>query len=150
VLAFGPSNYYSVNVNDIGLQISDYLATHPKITNKTLFIVWGGANDVLGATSERQIVDAGINQAINIQALIDAGAPSSSSPTCRRLAPFRGSTVRPQTSIPATQASELYNGILAMTISVLQEINFGRHIQFAQLDVFTSSTRSSPRPRRTA
>jgi len=137
VLAFGPSNYYSVNVNDIGLQISDYLATHPKITNKTLFIVWGGANDVLGATSERQIVDAGINQAINIQALIDAGATQFLIPNLPPLGAIPRLNGSPTTSIPATQASELYNGILAMTISVLQEINFGRHIQFAQLDVFT-------------
>ena len=38
---FGPSNSLSVNVENIGRQITDYLATRPKITPKTLFVVWG-------------------------------------------------------------------------------------------------------------
>ena len=64
----------AVTVNNIGLQITNYLATHPKIDNKTLFVVWGGANDVLGATNAQQVIDAAVTDATNVQRLIDAGA----------------------------------------------------------------------------
>jgi phospholipase/lecithinase/hemolysin len=55
---FGPSNSLSVNVNNIGQQITDYLATSPQITNKTLFAVWGGSNDILAANSADDILKA--------------------------------------------------------------------------------------------
>jgi phospholipase/lecithinase/hemolysin len=71
---FGTSNSLSVNINNIGQQITDYLATSPEITNKTLFAVWGGSNDVLAANSADDILKAVTAQAINIQRLIDAGA----------------------------------------------------------------------------
>src|SRR6202789_2152020 len=38
---FDTSNSLSVNVNNIGQQITDYLATSPQLTNNTLFSVWG-------------------------------------------------------------------------------------------------------------
>src|ERR1700678_4459883 len=44
-----PYNSFSFNIDNIGLQITNYLATHPKIDDKTLFVVWGGAIDVLYA-----------------------------------------------------------------------------------------------------
>ncbi len=74
MFTFGPGNSLSVNVENIGQQITDYLATNPKITPRTLFVVWGGANDLLNATSQSDIIEAAINQTLNIQRLIDAGA----------------------------------------------------------------------------
>src|SRR3954462_9638930 len=44
-LTFGPGDSLSVNIKNMGEQITDYLASHPKINNSTLFIIWGGAND---------------------------------------------------------------------------------------------------------
>ena len=43
----------------MGQQLADYLATNPTITNKTLFVVWGGANDLLNATSSAADRDGG-------------------------------------------------------------------------------------------
>jgi len=136
VLAFGPSNAYTVNVNNIGLQIKQYLATHPKITNKTLFVVWGGANDILNATSEEQIIDAGINQALNIQALINAGATQFLIPNLPPLGAIPRLNGSPAEAAAATQASEIYNQILALTVTFLQELNSGNNLQLVQLDVF--------------
>ncbi len=136
-IAFGPSGSLSVNVNNIGQQITDYLATSPGINNKTLFVVWGGANDVIDATSADDIVKAAFAQAINIQRLINAGAtqflvpnipPVGSTPL------FNGS---PKTSIPANAASILYNQLLAAGLSLVRDVNFDKHLHLVQFDVFS-------------
>ena len=136
VLTFGPSDSLSVNVNNIGQQITDYLATHPKITNKTLFVVWGGAIDVLHATSTADVIKAAIQQVLNIQRLIDAGGTQFIIPNL----PPLGATPRlngsPTTSIPATQLSVLYNDLLATGVTVLNNIYRWRHPALIQLDVF--------------
>jgi phospholipase/lecithinase/hemolysin len=64
---------FSVTVNNMGQQITDYLATNPKINNSTLFVIWGGANDLLhgGASG---ILTAAENEVADIQRLIEAGA----------------------------------------------------------------------------
>ncbi len=71
---FGLDNIYSVQVENIGQQITDYLATHPHIDSHTLFVVWGGADDILGATSADDIFNAAVRQTLNLQRLIHAGA----------------------------------------------------------------------------
>jgi phospholipase/lecithinase/hemolysin len=136
VFSFGPSDELSVTVNNIGQQITDYLATKPKIDDKTLFVVWGGANDLLNATSNDDVIDAGINQTINIQRLIDAGATQFIVPNLPPLGlvpRLNGSTT---TSAPATEAAELYNEVLAGGLDLLRDFNFDRHLNLARLDVF--------------
>ena len=126
VFTFGPSNSLSVNVENIGQQITDYLATHPKITPKTLFVVWGGAIDLLYATSEDEVIDAGINQTLNIQRLIDAGATQFIVPNLPPLGLVPRLNGSPATSIPATEASALYNAVLRSGISLLVEFDFSQ------------------------
>jgi phospholipase/lecithinase/hemolysin len=137
VFTFGPGNALSVNVENIGQQITDYLATHPKITPKTLFVVWGGANDLINATSENDIIDAGINQTLNIQRLIDAGATRLIVPNLPPLGLVPRLNSSPLTSVPATEASALYNSVLSAGISLLFEFNSTKHLQIAQFDVFS-------------
>ncbi len=136
VFSFGPSDELSVTVNNIGQQITDYLATHPKITDKTLFVVWGGANDLLNATSDDDIIDAGINQILNIQRLIDAGATQFIVPNLPPLGLVPRLNGSPTTSVPATEAAELYNEVLGGGIALLRDFDRGRHPQLSQLDVF--------------
>jgi len=136
VFAFGPSDSLSVTINNIGQQITDYLATHPKITDKTLFVVWGGANDLLNATSTDDVIDAGINQAINIQRLIDAGATRFIIPNLPPLGLIPRLNGSPTTSVPATEAAELFNEVLGGGIDVLRAFNSHKHVKLAQLDVF--------------
>lgn len=136
VLAFGSGNAFSVNVENIGQQITDYLATHPRITPKTLFVVWGGANDLINATSEDDIIDAGINQTLNIQRLIDAGATQFIVPNLPPLGLVPRLNGSPATSIPATAASALYNEVLGGGVSLILDFNWTRHLHIAQFDVF--------------
>jgi len=127
----------SVNVNNIGQQIADYLGTSPAINDKTLFAVWGGANDVLDATSADDVIKGAIDQLINIQRLIDAGATQFIVPNLPPigLTPlFNGS---PTTSIPATAASVLYNQALKAGLAILRDFNRDKHLNLVQLDVFS-------------
>jgi phospholipase/lecithinase/hemolysin len=136
VFTFGPSDSLSVDVNNIGQQITDYLATSPKINDKTLFIVWGGAIDLLNATSTSDVVDAAINQAVNIQRLIDAGATQFIVPNLPPLGAVPRLNGSPTTSIPATKASILFNATLATGLTVVRDFNPQRRLRLDQLDVF--------------
>jgi phospholipase/lecithinase/hemolysin len=134
---FGTSNSLSVNVNNIGQQITDYLATSPQITNKTLFAVWGGSNDILAATSADDILKAVIAQALNIQRLIDAGATQFIIPNIPPLGATPLLNGSPTTSIPATGAAVLYNQALATALSILRDFNFDKRLHLVQFDVFS-------------
>lgn len=126
----------SVRVANIGQQISNYLATHPKIDNHTLFILWGGAIDVLHATSENDVIDAGVRQALNLQRLIDAGATQflvANLPPLGAIPELNGS---PTASATATEASALFNTWLASTISLVRDFNWYRRLTILQLNVF--------------
>jgi outer membrane lipase/esterase len=135
VLTLG-SPTLSVNVNNIGQQITDYLATHPVINDRTLFVVWGGANDLLNATSADDVFKAGVNQVANIQRLIDAGATQFVIPNLPPLGTIPRLNGSPTDSVAATAASVLFNRILSTGVDILHDFNFGRHLHFVQLDVF--------------
>jgi len=140
LFTFGPSDSLSVNVNNIGRQITDYLAKHPKIDKKTLFVVWGGANDILSATSTDDVLKAAVDQSLNVQRLINAGASQFIIPNLPPLGAIPRLNSSPVTSIPATQASILYNATLAAGLAILRDFNPGRHIDLFQLDVFSLFT----------
>jgi phospholipase/lecithinase/hemolysin len=133
---FGPSDSLYVQVNNVGQQITDYLATHPKINDGTLFIVWGGAIDLLYAQSPNDVVNAAIQQTLNIQRLIDAGATQfivANLPPLGLVPRLNGTPA----SISATEASALFNSYLATGISVLRDAHPHRNMTIFQLDVFT-------------
>jgi len=126
----------SVDVENMGRQITDYLATHPRINSKTLFVVWGGANDVLTATSPTQIINAAIQETLDIQRLIAAGATQI---LVLNLPPL-GLTPRLNaslaTSATANAAAALYNSWLATGISVLNDFYRWRHVAIYPVNVF--------------
>ncbi len=133
---FGPSDSLFVDVNNIGQQITDYLATSPRINDKTLFVVWGGAIDLLYATSTDDVIKAAFNQAINIQRLINAGATQFIIPNLPPLGLVPRLNGSPATSIPATQASVLFNQVLTAGLDIVHDFNRGRHLNLVRLDVF--------------
>jgi phospholipase/lecithinase/hemolysin len=137
VFTFGPSDSLSVVVNNIGQQITDYLATSPKIDDKTLFVVWGGAIDILNATSTKDVIDAGVNQAANVERLIAAGATQFIIPNLPPLGAVPRLNGSPATSIPATKASALYNGVLALGIGIVRDLNPGKNLKLVQFDVYS-------------
>jgi len=135
-LAFGPSNLFPVQVENIGQQITDYLSTHPKIDNHTLFVIWGGAVDVLYATSPKDVVNAAFQQVLNIQRLIDAGATQflvANVPPLGLTPRLNGS---PAASLTATAGSALFNSYLATGTAVLKDFYWFRHLKVYQLDTF--------------
>src|SRR5215469_16568060 len=135
-LAFGPSNLFPVQVENIGQQITDYLSTHPKIDNHTLFVVWGGAVDILYATSPKDVINGAFHQVLNIQRLIDAGATQflvANVPPLGLTPRLNGS---PSTSLPATAGSALFNSYLATGVAVLKDFYWYRHLKVYQLDTF--------------
>jgi phospholipase/lecithinase/hemolysin len=133
---FGPGNELSVSVNNIGQQITDYLATNPKITKKTLFVVWGGAIDLLYATSTNDVIAAGINQLTNVQRLIDAGATQFIIPNLPPLGSVPRLSGTPAVAASATEASALYNVILGLGVDILKSFDPEKHVKLRVLDVF--------------
>ena len=136
-VTFGPSNSLSVNVNNIGQQVNDYLASTPAISDKTLFAVWGGANDVLDATSPGDVVKGVIAELTDIQYLIDAGATQFLIPNLPPLGSTPSFNGLPADGVAATAASVLYNRLLAEGLLVLRDINRRKHVRLIQLDVFS-------------
>ncbi len=136
-LAFGTSNLFPVQVDNMGQQITDYLATHPKIDNRTLFIVWGGAIDVLYATSANDVTNAAFNEVLNIQRLISAGATQF---LVVNLPPL-GLTPRlngnPTASLTASAGSLLFNTYLVTGVSVLKDLYWYRRLKVYQLNTFS-------------
>ena len=127
----------SVTVNNMGQQITDYLATSPVISNRTLFVVWGGANDLLNATSLDDVIKASIEETKDIQRLVDAGATQFIVPNLPPLGLVPRLNGSPTTSIPATTASIVYNEFLEAGLTLLTDFSFGKRLRFHQLDVFS-------------
>jgi phospholipase/lecithinase/hemolysin len=135
LFTYGPGNALNFPVNKMGQQITDYLATNPVITNKTLFVVWGGANDLINATSSADIVNAATRDAGLVQRLIAAGATEIIVPNLPPLGlvpRFNGSAA---TSIPPTQAAAGYNQALAAGLAQVSAAAPNVHIY--QLDIYT-------------
>jgi phospholipase/lecithinase/hemolysin len=126
----------SVNVDNIGLQISTYLATHPRISDKTLFVVWGGANDVLNATKPETVLEAAATQSANVERLVEAGATQI---LVANLPPL-GAIPRLNTTssaATATEASVLFNDTLSAGLDIIQLFNSFNHLSLYRLDVYS-------------
>jgi phospholipase/lecithinase/hemolysin len=136
-LTFGPSNSLSVTVNNMGLQVSTYLATTPVITSQTLFVLWGGANDLLNATTTAQITTAATQELALVQALINAGGTNFlvvNLPPLGLIPRLNGS---PTLSVPATQAAAGFNQALAAGLAAIPAANAGKTLHIYPLDVYT-------------
>jgi phospholipase/lecithinase/hemolysin len=133
---FGPGDppAFSITINNVGQQITDYLATHPKINDKTLFVVWAGANDVINATGQKDIINAAVDQAINVQRLIDAGATQILVPNLPNLGAIPRFNGSPVTSVPAQKATVLFNSVLKAGVDIVSLFNPGKKI--IQFDVY--------------
>ena len=134
---YGPGNALVFNVNNMGQQISDYLATNPTITNKTLFVVWGGANDLIAATSQADIVNAATRDVGLVQRLIAAGATDiivANLPPLGLVPRFNGSAA---TSAPVNVAASGFDQALAAGLATLPAANPGKTLHIFQLDTYT-------------
>ena len=137
LFTYGPGDVLSFPVNNVGQQVTDYLATNPTITNKTLFVVWCGANDLINATSSADIVLAAQRDAGIVQRLIDAGATDIIVPNLPPLGlvpRFNGSAA---TSTEPTEAAAGFNQALGEYLAGVIAANPGKSLRILQLDVYT-------------
>jgi phospholipase/lecithinase/hemolysin len=132
---------YTANVNNIGLQIDDYLATNPQIDNHTLFVVWGGANNLTEAVPESNaaqlIVNGAVAQIGNVQRLINAGATQFLVANLPNLGSVPRFNTSPTDSVAFNKASVLYNATLDAGVSLLPLLNFGRRVTIYRFDVYS-------------
>lgn len=128
---------YSVYVSNVGQQITDYLATKPKMNGKTLYILWAGGIDLLYANSPLDIYDAGVNQAINVQRLVDAGATDimvANLPALGLTPRLNGSPISVEAG---NQASALFNSVLDQSLDGVMKNSPGQPLHLYRLDIFT-------------
>ncbi len=137
VVMYGPSNAFMVTVQNIGAQIASYLATNPVITNKTLFVVWGGANDILQATTQAQVTAAAAQDVANVQALITAGATDFIVPNLPPLGAIPRLNGNATVAATATAATLGYNTAVAAGVAGLPASNPGKTLHLYTLDNFS-------------
>ena len=136
----------SVEVDNMGQQITSYLATKPKINNSTLFIIWGGANDIIHAKSGLDIVGYAMQETLDIQRLIEAGATQFLVVNLPPLGLIPRLNFSSETMEAGNGAAMLFNSYLATGLSVLHDFYPNRHIAVYQLDVFTLFTQIAAAP----
>jgi phospholipase/lecithinase/hemolysin len=147
-LDFGPGA--SVDVENMGQQVSEYLATNPTIDKTTLFIVWGGANNLNYAASSSDVVNAAISETLDIQRLINAGATQFlvlNLPPLGLIPRFNGS---PASSVPANAAAALFNSWLETGISVLHDFYGNSHLVFTRVDIYSLFNQIAAHPEKFA
>lgn len=131
----------TVDVDNVGMQIDDYLATHPKIDDHTLFVVWAGANNLteaaLAGSPPSVIVDGAIAQVGNVQRLIAAGGTQFLVLNLPNLGAVPRFNSSPTDAAAFKQASILFNATLDTGVSLLPLFNLGRHLTIQKLDVFS-------------
>ncbi len=137
---YGPAaapSLFSISVNNMGTQLASYLATKPTITSKTLFVVWGGANDILNATSSAAIVTAASNEVAIVQQLIAAGATDIIIPNLPPLGAIPRVAGQPATQAALTAAAAGFNQALAAGLATLPAANTGKTLHLFPVDVFS-------------
>ncbi len=133
---YGPGNALSFTVNNMGQQLQDYLATKPTVNSSTLFVVWGGANDLLNATSTNDIVAAATREVGIVQQLIAAGATDILVPNLPPLGLIPRLNGSAAAAAQATAAAQGFNQTLAAGLAQVQAAA-GTSVRLYQLDIYT-------------
>lgn len=136
-LTYGPGNAFSITVVNMGQQLLDYFSTRPTINSSTLFVVWGGANDLLGATSPADIVAAATREVTIVQRLVAAGATNIIVPNLPPLGLIPRLNGSPATAAQATAAAQGFNQALAAGLTQLQQASAGIPLHLYSLDIYT-------------
>ncbi len=136
-LTYGPSNALSITVNNMGQQVSDYLASGPTINSSTLYVVWGGANDLLNLTSATDIANSAGREVALVQQLINAGATDFLIPNLPPLGLIPRLNQIPAQSAAATAAAQVFNQALSTGLAQLAMANSGKTLHLFPLDIYT-------------
>lgn len=131
----------SVTVKNMGQQVTDYLAPNPVITNNTLFILWGGTDELSNASNQNSAAAtaAATRELALIQRLINAGATDFLVPNVLPLGTIPAYNTT--TGAPAaTQAAATFNQTLSSGLAALPGANTARALRLMPLDVFSIVT----------
>lgn len=136
VLSYGLGNAASITVENMGQQLLDYFATRPTINSSTLFVVWGGANDLLNATSQADIVAAATREVTLVQRLIAAGATDIIVPNLPPLGLIPRLNGNAAAAAQATASAQGFNQALAAGLAQLQA-GAGTSVRLFPVDIYT-------------
>ncbi len=134
---------FTITLNNMGQQVSDYLATNPKPGAGTLYVLWGGSNDILDAASAGTdpVAAAGTavaNELALIRQLMAAGATNFMVPNVPPLGAIAaGSGAPPATVTALNTASFVFAQGLTAGITALKQAAMGATLNLYEPDVFT-------------
>lgn len=126
----------TVQVDNLGQQVTDYLTAHPTIPANTLVVVWAGANDIIHATSPTDISTAVTGELTAIQRLISAGATDlliANLPPLGAIPRFNMTS----NAATATAGSQAFNTGLASGLAALPAANPSVTLNLKAFDVFS-------------
>ncbi len=132
----------SITLQNMGQQVTTYLATNPTPNAGTLYVLWGGSNDLLHAASAGQDPVAAAQTAVAnelalVQQLIAKGATTFLIPNVPPLGAFAAAQ-GPAAVTALNQASAVFAQGLATGITQLQQAAMGTTLKIYPADVFTS------------
>ncbi len=134
----------NITVPNVGVQISSYLATKPAITAKTLFVVWGGGNDLTQAASPGAAAPIAAQQAIaNVQALVAAGATQIIVPNQPPVGAIPAENMTPNAAT-YTAAAVTYN--IALAAGLAQIVTANPNVTIYPMDIFSLFNAILPSP----
>ena len=138
----------SVLVDNIGMQVTDYLTAHPTIPANTLVVVWGGANDLLTSKTTAAANTAVTGELAAIQQLVAAGARDILVPNVPPLGAIPRLNTNSTASQAATAATVAFNTGLKTGLTNLKTTNAssGITLNLLQLDVFSLVTAAIATP----
>ena len=134
----------SITLNNMGQQVTDYLATNPTPNAQILYVLWGGSNDVYADSSAAAITAAVSREAALVQRLIAAGSTNFLIPN---LPPLGG--VPDHSSNPSLNAAALsFDMQLAASLNgvVTSAAAQGKVITILQPDIYTRFATASANP----
>ncbi len=127
----------SITIHNMGQQVTDYLATNPTPNAQTLYILWGGADDLYADHSAGNVTAAAQRETALIQRLITAGATNflvPNLPPLGNVPEYAGPNTTALNAAAANFAAQLAQDIAALKISASAH---GTPINVYQPDIYT-------------
>ena len=131
----------TITVENLGQQVSDYLAATPVIPSNTLFVMWGGTDELSESSGNSTLSEnaAAAREVALVQRLISAGATDILVPNVPPLGALPGYNTASNASA-LTQAAFNFNQALASGLAGLPSANTAKSLHILPLDVFSLFT----------
>lgn len=139
---------YSLTLNNMGQQVTDYLATNPTPSATTLYVLWGGSNDVYADASAAGVAAAVAREAALVQRLINAGATQFLIPNLPPLGGVPDHASDAASAAALNMAAASFDAQLGVTLNglVTSAQAQGKTITIRQPDVFARFSGAASNP----